>query len=792
MPLSPPAQYELLLGQARVVWGITRLEFLRELSDGQSTAHVLLVDIETNTYSGHAVLKLDEPYPGSAAPAGEAAAYEEVRRKAPDFAGERLPSLLSACQHENQIALLCTIPGKSINQLSSVFEVSPHRQANVAELVARELLERLNHDYRFDRSALPPSEVLQAWLGYRLHPEDGRIHRFISEVPGFDPKAIAFSYEGRFFPNPCPFSTEAHLWLNHENQVIRGRLHGDLHGGNILVPKKTGHEYYLIDLALYKEDALLFYDHAYFELGYLLRKLRAVSFPNWLNLLQAALDNSNAARHQVDLGEKGYRQFLQRIRRPIWDWILANQNERQDHVRGQAILARVAAGLNFVNKTLSSRTLDDKHRVLAFLYASLHLSHYLETFQIRWEQRGPEMTFQDPQTTPKKSIRPVRGIVSKPNLPAVAEGRGESKIKYLYKFLIARPAVLENITQIADLAKEVNIGNTRPDLDRIKEQLEISDGTLKKEISWQTGLLYLVTDLYREGVVGSTIVGQGKIQWAFNACWRKRDQVKRRYGNYRSTRTFLEYDKKDSHALEIAGNTVVNEYRGQRIASFQTAARMLFLHLNEIPLVKHLFADLLTDRDEKGAFPFFEDVIKPLLGGMDYDDADKKRYEHRLSGEVPFLNAFFEDQAGQPPCRLIIELLPERVQRTFGIVKEDTKRARKSLERFGFKYNSKHDVLDGGLYVEASMETVKKRVLNSSKILTPKWLSVLPKESFWYTFAPNGRSPKDYICVRARAIDEDDSLFVEKDVYQMLGLKPEDQVVALEPERGTKNAGTEK
>ena len=57
-------------------------------------------------------------------------------------------------------------------------------------------------------------------------------------------------------------------------------------------------------------------------------------------------------------------------------------------MRGQAVLARVAAGLNFVNKTLP-----ENPRRLALLYAGLNLERYFQEARIPWDPNGPSLRF---------------------------------------------------------------------------------------------------------------------------------------------------------------------------------------------------------------------------------------------------------------------------------------------------------------------------------------------------------------------------------------------------------------
>jgi hypothetical protein len=55
-------------------------------------------------------------------------------------------------------------------------------------------------------------------------------------------------------------------------------------------------------------------------------------------------------------------------------------------MQGQAMLARVAAGLNFAHKDIAP---DTRNRGL--LYAMIALRAYLEFADLRWERSGPTL-----------------------------------------------------------------------------------------------------------------------------------------------------------------------------------------------------------------------------------------------------------------------------------------------------------------------------------------------------------------------------------------------------------------
>lgn len=408
MSLPWPDSYKCIKDAIYDKWDIKKeiekkeIEILSEFSDGKSTARVFLVDLDAKNYRGQAILKLDTPRRWSDNDKTEAERHSQAEHDAPEYAQKHLPKLLDTCEHEGKTALLCSIAGDSLNYIQSLPRLGMEQQFVATQRLARGILEEWNRDYEVSDSACSPYVPLDSWLGYRIKPESGgRIHDFLEDKCSLNPTEKAFSFLGEWCPNPCAYAASRELWLSdHEIKLVKGKSHGDLHGHNVLVKidGSRDYPYYLIDLALYEENTFLFYDHAYLELSHLLHYQGSAQFNRWLKILQAIAGTQpmDVDYTKVELDDHGILNILRTARQELLKWIKSREPGRREHIEGQAMLARVAVGLNFVNKTM-----DDRQRKLAFLYAAAHLKQYFTIFQLQWKQQGPVLDLKEPVKAPE-------------------------------------------------------------------------------------------------------------------------------------------------------------------------------------------------------------------------------------------------------------------------------------------------------------------------------------------------------------------------------------------------------
>jgi WD40 repeat protein len=170
-----------------------------------------------------------------------------------------------------------------------------------------------------------------------------------------------------------------------------GLQHGDLHPGNILIEgqkrpdsdlfSQDTTDYWLIDFP-FASHKPLFFDHAYFEVGLLLRRLKATPHPHdllrLLNLThkydQKSMEDRSHHTENLSDQERDIVFDLLAWRKAIYKWRHVHQPHHSipKMLRPQMLLARVAAGLNYARKSL----LDDVLRPLAIAYAAWAAHEY--------------------------------------------------------------------------------------------------------------------------------------------------------------------------------------------------------------------------------------------------------------------------------------------------------------------------------------------------------------------------------------------------------------------------------
>lgn len=337
-------------------------------------------------------------------------------------------------------------------------------------------------------------------------------------------------------------------------------------------------------------------------------------------------------------------------------------------------------------------------------------------------------------------------------------------------FFVARVAKENDIPALVGLAQETDVGNIKADAALIAREIEMSHRTLQGDVPWKQGMLFLVTDYY-DGRHAPFVVGQAKIRWAFGSCWLKVPRT-RIWEETRSMHHALVYHSERSAALEFAGNAVSEKHQSQGIGSFQIKTRILFVLLHDLPGVTKIFADLLTT-DFKGRYPFYEEIVRPLLADLDYDEADRLRYEAR-GGQVRFFDHHLgaTPDGSQPACELMIHALPAHIRKNLGSVRSKTLAAAHALEKYGFTPCDRYDLLDGGQYVETSIDSLRSTIHTTTLAAEGATASdlLLVNSGQRMVFSPV-RPMDHFVTACGVAAMHGDRLMVEPDLYRALELR---------------------
>lgn len=370
----------------------------RRLSGGKSGALVYLVDITTEAFEGLAILKLDNAPDPAFEDEHEAFLHAQAISDAPEFADRHLPRVIHATVQDEQLAILSTVAGRRLENAIPLTECSHERQIAVLQTVSKDLLQDWNSDYRLDADVRPPEDLLRSWLGFRLNPEQGGgIHRFVEEICGLPYAIPTFSCNGHWLPNPLFFAEgRADLPERLELRGAIGHCHGDFHGLNLLVDSRSDDQdnYFLIDLAHYQSRQFLFFDHAYFELALLVNQRGSASASDWSALISNLCRFPNLDEQPpLRTDDIGLIDLVNSLRQGIDGWIETNEVERLAYMENQALLARVAAGLNFAHKRIAPEL-----KLMGFYYAAVNLKDYLKLNRIDWDRSGPDFELETKQT----------------------------------------------------------------------------------------------------------------------------------------------------------------------------------------------------------------------------------------------------------------------------------------------------------------------------------------------------------------------------------------------------------
>jgi len=387
-----PPDYASLLQELREAWQLDDDFYVsRKLAGGRSGAAVFAVDVACPHYTGHAILKIDVVGAPEWDEMSEAELHQRAFADAPDFAERHLPRLIHAHYGTTHVAILSTIASGGLQYAEAWLDSSFARQLAIVERLSIDILRDWNADYTLSKGMHDGADLLEAWLGYRIVPSDGgRLHGFLSDALGIAPDTPSILFEGRWYPNPLAFATRSvDVADPMRMRAVRGHMHGDLHGLNVLVGREatSDEDYHLIDLALYQPSQYLFYDHAYFELATLLNLRETIPSRGWDSILAQLRqykdhDDQNLGLRTDDFG---LMELIAGVRSGIRTWVASHEMNRRPSMESQAMLARVAAGLNFAHKPLSLA-----QRQMAFIYAAANLKDYVRLNRLDWPKSGAE------------------------------------------------------------------------------------------------------------------------------------------------------------------------------------------------------------------------------------------------------------------------------------------------------------------------------------------------------------------------------------------------------------------
>ena len=214
-----------------------------------------------------------------------------------------------------------------------------------------------------------PIDIMKTSLGYRFMDEK-LIKAFETLMIDEDKKWLVIDGVDKFFPNPYRFFTDEGVWRGSEIKYLHSCIHGDFHGGNIIVSVKKPS---IIDFGSYQTHSNIFYDTRYLELHSLMDYLK---FDNnkqrkfWISLCEELTKNVKYVDIPDGDGASILRDIIPELRHGI-DYLLSDS--RNKLYEPSFYLAGVSAGLNFIRKTK-----DENKRMAAMIYTMYNLRAVLK------------------------------------------------------------------------------------------------------------------------------------------------------------------------------------------------------------------------------------------------------------------------------------------------------------------------------------------------------------------------------------------------------------------------------
>lgn len=252
--------------------------------------------------------------------------------------------------------------------------------AKCMQSVSYDLLNSLNHIDTINNVSAHAQDFFQTLLCKQLG-DTGRFTPRMEELLA-KPKAESIVIDGVIYPNPLFF-------LNHLERIspclsevtfLKGAVHGDLHGDNVLA---SNHTYAVIDYDSSSTDSYLLFDHAYYEFSVFYDKSTDNDLKRWKAMLKKLIAPSVFDR--VEQCEN-YMEYM--IRNAVCDgikrWVIDQNLQRQrDNIEIQLMMSRIAAGVNFFCKKTCN---DTGRRLKVLLYVAYCLKLLLNKIQCKYDE----------------------------------------------------------------------------------------------------------------------------------------------------------------------------------------------------------------------------------------------------------------------------------------------------------------------------------------------------------------------------------------------------------------------
>lgn len=361
---------------------------IAELGEGRSEALVYRVKVISNqsNLSGIYIIKLiNTSSKWFSRQDNEEQKCKNLHSQAGTFSNH-LVDLVDSKEIDGYVVLLYRQANDSILNSDMLDRLDGTGKAEYLKVVSYELLSKMNANFRQDSSA---KDFFQVVLKYRLN-ADGNFYRVANEVLE-KPTAPAVLIGTKVYPNPIYYIQMQEEWLPFCKSMVlmRGNMHGDLHGENIICTKDMTEpenlQYSIIDYDSCDVDGFLFFDQAYLELYLYSRLFPENDLNKWHDTLSPLMRESFRSAVTVRFGDYS-AYFRNAICEGINRWGEETVPHLKDDLDIQFFLSRIAAGANFFSKRGIT---DQGSRVKYLMYMGICFETLFRKISFPWSPEQP-------------------------------------------------------------------------------------------------------------------------------------------------------------------------------------------------------------------------------------------------------------------------------------------------------------------------------------------------------------------------------------------------------------------
>ncbi len=408
-----------------------KIVVLDRLDEGKSSASVFVANVEFNSrplqpHSGPNFIKIDR----SLLIQEEIERHMRARRGIEEFCPELIHWFGDEKAQRKAVILApaarSTLHIKTFARLLTEGELAPDKLSRVNEQLCANILNVWNPPGpHLGNSSHTPYDWLIETLDRGTY-HKGRLDEVLHlPIGGLDNPQFFTSQGIRgLLPNPVAYVRHPELWqTRHQLLGPVGRLHGDLHGGNLVCHQKDVTQTpWIIDLARSEDnpDSLLFYDLAHLELDILIRRLDSQDWKCWNDVLTKISAEIVPKDRPADPAF-GTWIIVEPLRRQVDQLIQSAPANATDHYQAVWWLAACAVGLVYARRESYK---GKREQVISYLYAAFMLDRAFK--ELQWDVENASDPFRlDLNTFTSVSLPPREVEVEYANALHAAFGKFE-------------------------------------------------------------------------------------------------------------------------------------------------------------------------------------------------------------------------------------------------------------------------------------------------------------------------------------------------------------------------------